>query len=184
MKFVETGFDGLLLIEPVRSVDERGHFARTFCRGEFAERGLATEFPQCGTAFNRVAGTVRGMHYQKAPHQEIKLIRCTRGAILDVVVDLRPASATYLRSYAAELSQENGHQFYVAKGFAHGYQTLVDDTEVHYMISTDYEPACASGVRWDDPAISVRWPLPIAVVSERDRNWPKLDPFGPSVDPE
>jgi len=174
MQFKDTGFAGLFLIELGPNWDERGYFARTFCAETFAGRGLQTHYPQCGSAFNGKAGTVRGMHFQKSPHAEVKLVRCTRGAIFDVVIDLRPDSATYLQSYRAELAEGDGRELYVPEGFAHGYQSLRDASEVHYMLSRHYVPEAASGVRWDDPAFAVSWPLPITVISRRDREWPSF----------
>jgi dTDP-4-dehydrorhamnose 3,5-epimerase len=174
MKFTDTGFAGLFVVELDLNRDERGYFARTFCSESFTGQGLQSTYPQCGTAYNARSGTVRGMHFQKPPHGEVKLVRCTRGAIHDVVIDLRPASATYLKCYHVELGQEDGRELYVPDGFAHGYQTLQDASEVHYMLSTCYVPDAASGLRWDDPAFSLTWPLPITVISERDRNWPLL----------
>jgi dTDP-4-dehydrorhamnose 3,5-epimerase len=175
MRFEETGFSGLFLIELDPHWDARGYFARTFCLDTFSEHGLQSFYPQCGTAFNGKAGTVRGMHFQKPPHGEAKVVRCTRGAIHDVVVDLRPASATYMKCYHAELAAEDGRELYVPDGFAHGYQTLRDASEVHYMLSTRHVPDAASGLRWDDPAFALSWPLPITVISDRDRCWPLLN---------
>jgi len=175
MRFMETGFTGLFVIELDPHRDARGYFARTFCLETFNARGLHAHYPQCGTSFTAKSGTVRGMHFQKPPHGEVKLIRCIRGAIHDMVVDLRPGSATYLRHYGAELAEGDGRELYVPDGFAHGYQTLRDASEVHYMLSARYVPEAASGVRWDDPALSLSWPLPITVISDRDRNWPLLD---------
>jgi dTDP-4-dehydrorhamnose 3,5-epimerase len=175
MRFMDTGFADLFLIELDLNRDERGYFARTFCTETFTERGLHAHYPQCGTSFNAKSGTVRGMHFQKPPHGEVKLIRCTRGAIHDVVIDLRPASATYLKHYQAELAEGDGRELYVPNGFAHGFQTLEDVSEVHYMLSARYVPEAAGGLRWDDPAVSLSWPLPIAVISDRDLSWPLLD---------
>lgn len=172
MKFVETGFDGLYVIALDLKRDQRGFFARTFCEKAFGELGLEQAYVQGGTAFNDRAGTVRGMHFQRAPHGEVKLIRCTRGAIQDTVIDVRPASATYLKSFSVRLSDVSATQLYVPKGFAHGYQTLVDNTEVHYMMSTHHVAEAATGLRWDDPALDVRWPQAVTVISERDSAWP------------
>lgn len=174
MNRIATGFDGLFVLELDLKRDDRGYFARTFCEQTFADWGLAHHYPQSGTAYNGRAGTVRGMHFQREPHGEIKLIRCTRGAILDIVVDVRKGSATYLKAFEIELSDSNGRQFYVPEGFAHGYQTLTDHTEVLYLMSSVQVPSAASGIRWDDPALSIRWPLPISMISERDRAWPLL----------
>jgi dTDP-4-dehydrorhamnose 3,5-epimerase len=175
MRFQDTGLEGLYLIALDQKRDERGYFARTFCEDTFAQWGIASNFPQCGTAFNAIAGTVRGMHFQTAPHGEAKLVRCTRGAIHDAVVDLRPDSATYLKCYQVQLTESDGLELYVPAGFAHGYQTLTDSSEVHYMMSTNYVAAAAAGIRWDDPAISLSWPRPITGISERDRSWPLIE---------
>ena len=175
MQFKDTGFAGLFLIELDLVRDERGYFARTFCADTFKEHGLQTDYPQNGTSFNAKSGTVRGMHFQKAPYAEIKLIRCTRGAIHDVVIDVRPGSATYLKHFGIELAEGDGRELYVPDGFAHGFQTLRDASEVHYMLSTRYVPEAASGFRWDDPAFALSWPRPITVISGRDRMWPLLD---------
>lgn len=175
MRFIDTGFAGLFLIELELSRDERGYFARTFCQDTFSERGLQSHYPQCGTSFNARSGTVRGMHFQKPPHGEVKLIRCIRGAIHDVVIDVRAGSPTYRKHYQIELSEDDGRELYVPDGFAHGFQTLQDGSEVHYMLSARYVPEAATGLRWDDPAFSVKWPLPITVISDRDRNWPLVE---------
>ena len=175
MRIVETRFDKLFVIEPDRFTDERGFFARTFCVREFAERGLATEFVQCGTSYNARAGTVRGMHFQIPPHTETKLIRCTRGALLDTIVDIRQGATTYLESFSIELSADNGRLLYVPDGFAHGFQTLMDETEVFYHISSFYAPEAAAGLRWDDPALGIRWPLPVSVIGDVDRKWPLIE---------
>lgn len=174
MKFMDTGFAGLFLIELEVNRDERGYFARTFCFDTFKAHGLHADYPQSGTAFNGRSGTVRGMHFQKPPHGEVKLVRCTRGAIHDVVIDMRPASATYLQCFHVELAAGDGRELYVPDGFAHGYQSLTEASEVHYMLSARHRPEAASGVRWDDPAFSLTWPLPITVISERDCSWPLL----------
>jgi dTDP-4-dehydrorhamnose 3,5-epimerase len=175
MLFQDTGFAGLFLIELDLVRDERGYFARTFCVNTFKQHGLQTDYPQNSTSFSAKSGTVRGMHFQKAPHGEAKLIRCTRGAIHDVVIDIRPGSATYLKHYGVELAEGDGRELYVPDGFAHGFQTLRDASEVHYMLSTRYVPDAASGFRWDDPAFELSWPRPITVISDRDRKWPLLD---------
>jgi dTDP-4-dehydrorhamnose 3,5-epimerase len=171
MIFTETRHKGAFIIEPERIEDERGFFARTFCEKEFAERGLETRFVQDSVSFNRRKGTLRGLHYQTPPHAEIKLVRCTRGAIHDVIVDLRPGSATFRKWLAVELTAENGTLLYVPKGVAHGFQTLMDNTEVLYSISVPYGAGNARGVRWDDPAFGIRWPLPVSVLSARDREY-------------
>jgi dTDP-4-dehydrorhamnose 3,5-epimerase len=168
----QTKLAGLCLVEPERLEDERGFFARTFCRREFEARGLNSTVAQCSISFNRQKGTVRGMHYQAKPYEEVKLIRCTRGAIYDVAVDLRPDSSTFKQWMAVELTADNRLMVYMPEGFAHGFQTLADDTEVYYQISQVYSAEHARGVRWNDPAFGIRWPLEVQVISERDQNHP------------
>jgi len=169
MKFIDTDLKGTFLIEPERMEDERGFFARVFCEREFGARGLETRFVQCSTSFNRRKGTLRGMHYQEPPHEESKIVRCTRGAIYDAILDLRRDSPTYGRWISAVLSVENGHLMYVPKGCAHGFQTLVDDSEVFYQMDAFFVPRATRTVRWDDPAFGIAWPLPPTLVSPRDR---------------
>jgi dTDP-4-dehydrorhamnose 3,5-epimerase len=175
MIFQETSLPGAFVIEPERFEDERGFFARTWCRREFAQRGLSVELAQCNTSFNTKKGTLRGMHFQVAPHAEIKLVRCTRGAIYDAIIDLRPDSPAYRRWFAVELTAENLRQLYIPAGFAHGFQTLADGSEVFYQMSEFYHPDSARGVRWDDPALGIIWPLPVSVISPRDRTYPLLE---------
>jgi dTDP-4-dehydrorhamnose 3,5-epimerase len=160
----------LIDLEPAR--DERGFFARTFCVREFAARGLETSYPQHSISYSARRGTIRGMHYQREPHAEVKLVRCLAGKIWDVIVDIRPDSPTYRRWQAFELSAENHRQLYIPKGFAHSFQTLTDDVEVGYLISAYHVPEAASGVRYDDPAFRVEWPFPVTVISDKDRSWP------------
>lgn len=177
MRFVPTSLAGAVVIEPERAGDDRGHFARTWCAAEFAARGLATTWVQGSVAYNRRRGTLRGMHYQAAPLEEVKLVRCTRGAAYDVIADLRPGSATYRRWVAVELTAENGVALYVPGGFAHGYQTLADDTELVYQMSEFYHPDLARGVRWDDPALGIDWPAcDHRVIAARDLAFPDLTP--------
>jgi dTDP-4-dehydrorhamnose 3,5-epimerase len=176
MIFKETDLAGAFLIEPERLEDERGFFARTFDRAIFKERGLVPDIVQCNVSFNRWKGTLRGMHYQTLPFAEDKLVRCTRGAIHDVIVDLRPDSPTYLWHIALCLTAENREMVYVPKGFAHGFLTLVDDTEVSYQMSVPYSPEHARGIRWNDPAVGITWPAEIRVISERDRTLPDYEP--------
>lgn len=171
MKFHPTRLDGAWLIELTPVKDERGAFVRTFCEREFGERGLETRFLQHSLSVNARKGTLRGMHFQRAPHEETKLVRCQRGPIWDVIIDLRPGSPTYLQWQGFELSAEDGMQLYVPKGFAHGFQTLSDDCEVFYLISEFYAPGAASGLRHDDPRFAIEWPAPISVMSEKDRGW-------------
>ena len=174
MKFRETPLAGAMVVELDRIEDERGFFARSFCEKEFAAKGLASRFVQCNVSFNKKAGTLRGMHFQIAPHEEDKLVRCTMGAIHDVIVDIRKNSPTYLRSFALELSAENRICLFVPRGFAHGFQTLKDDSEVFYQMSEVFDPACAGGLRWDDPALGLKWPLPHPVLSDKDSGYPLL----------
>ena len=175
MRFVETDLPGAFAIEPEPFADERGLFARTFCAREFAAHGLRDRLVQCSTSYNRRAGTVRGMHWQVAPHAEAKLVRCTAGAILDVIVDLRPGSPTRGRHAAVELDAASRRMLYVPEGFAHGFQTLRDDTEVFYQMSAAFAPDAARGFRFDDPAQALPWPLPVACASPRDLALPALD---------
>ena len=168
MRFEELTLAGAHLVDLEPQVDSRGFFARTFCTEEFEAQGLAGVFPQSSVSFNTRRGTVRGMHFSVAPHAETKLVRCTRGAICDIVVDLRPHSSTYLRSAAVTLSAGNRRSLYVPTGFAHGFQTLEDETEILYMIDRPFVGSAARGVRWNDPALDVRWPEPMTVISERD----------------
>jgi dTDP-4-dehydrorhamnose 3,5-epimerase len=170
--FTATAVAGAWLLDLEPLADERGFFARTFCERELAAHGLDPRVAQCSIAWNPERGTVRGLHYQMPPHGEAKLVRCTRGAIHDVVVDLRPASPTFKRHVAVELSAENRRQLYVPPGCAHGYQTLVADSEVSYQMSEPYAASAGRGVRWDDAAFGVAWPLPVTLISERDRSWP------------
>ncbi|MBI1983202.1 MAG: dTDP-4-dehydrorhamnose 3,5-epimerase [Acidobacteria bacterium] len=160
----------LLDLEPVE--DQRGFFARLWCADEFRKRGLESNLAQMSISYNRLRGTVRGMHYQAPPHEETKLIRCTAGAIHDVIIDLRTDSSTLGKWYATELSARDHRMFYIPRGFAHGFQSLEDGTEVQYMISAAYHPEAARGVRWDDPAFGIRWPLPVSSISERDLSFP------------
>lgn len=180
MIFRPTPLPGAWLLSPERHADRRGWFARTWCRDELAERGLDAELAQCSVSFNHRRGTVRGMHYQAAPHAETKVVRCTRGAIFDAVVDLRDGSPTHGRHFAVELSAEGGDQLYVPGGFAHGFQTLADDCEVSYWISRPYAPDSAGGLRWDDPRVGIRWPLAVGVISDRDRALPHLGEHRPT----
>jgi dTDP-4-dehydrorhamnose 3,5-epimerase len=172
MIFQETGLKGAFVIEPEPREDERGFFARTWCQREFAAEGLPSQWVQCNISFNRQRGTLRGMHYQIAPKEEEKLVRCTMGAIYDVIIDLRPESPTFRQWLAVELTADNRRMLFIPKGFAHGFQTLVDDTEVFYQMSEFYAPEYARGVRWDDPAFMVSWPAEKRIISERDRGFP------------
>jgi dTDP-4-dehydrorhamnose 3,5-epimerase len=174
--FVETPLPGAYALELERSEDERGWFARTFAAEEFEAHGLNSRIVHCNASFNARAGTLRGMHYQEAPHAECKVVRCTRGAVHDVIVDLRADSPTYLGWYAAELSAENGQALYVPEGLAHGFQTLVDASEVAYLMSHHYVASHARGVRWDDPAFGIEWPPAERMISKRDRSYADFAP--------
>jgi dTDP-4-dehydrorhamnose 3,5-epimerase len=176
MKFTETSLAGAYLIEPAAISDERGYFARTWAPEAFTSRGLDADLAQCNVAWNRVRGTLRGLHFQREPFSEVKLVRCTRGAILDVIVDLRPDSPTYCRWESVELRAEQLKMFYVPKGFAHGYLTLTDNAEVHYQVSAPYSPSHASGVPWNDPSFGIIWPFQPTVISVKDQNWSPFEP--------
>lgn len=178
MIFRETPLAGAWVLEPERIADERGFFARTWCRRDFEARGLDAAIAQCSVSFNRRRGTLRGLHFQVEPHAEVKLVRVTRGAVWDVIVDLRPGSPTFRQHFAVVLSAEAGNQLYIPKGVAHGFQTLEDATEVSYQISAFYAPEAARGYRWDDPAFAIPWPEPATVMSERDRNLPLFEGGG------
>lgn len=171
MIFHQTPIPGVHLIEPVLREDERGFFARVFCAEEFHAQGLETAVVQCSVSQNRLAGTLRGMHYQTAPYEETRLVRCTAGAVYDVALDLRRDSPTFLAWHAIELTARNHLALYIPAGCAHGFLTLEDDSEVVYLMSEFYHPECARGVRWDDPAFQITWPRQPAVISDRDRNY-------------
>ncbi len=175
MRFLETPLRGAFVIDPERIADERGFFARVFCRRAFQEHGLKPDLVQCNISFNPRKGTLRGMHFQMPPRAEVKLVRCTAGAIYDVIIDLRRGSPTFKQWFAQDLTCDNRLSLYIPEGFAHGYQTLVDDTEVFYQHSEFYSPDDARGVRFDDPAFNIAWPLPVDVISSRDRRYPLLD---------
>lgn len=173
MIFEQTKLGGVFVVDLERREDSRGFFARSWCANEFAAHGLSTEVVQANVSFNPREGTLRGMHYQRAPHAETKLVRCTQGGIYDVVIDLRPKSDTYKQWLGVELTQENRRALYVPEGFAHGYQTLVPDAEVFYQVSEFYTPDAEGGVRWDDPAFGIEWPdAGNAFLSDKDRSWP------------
>ena len=173
MTFTETPLAGAFLIEPEPHADERGFFARLWCARELEAHGLDTRLAQCSMSYNRRAGTLRGMHYQADPYPEIKIIRCTRGAIHDVIIDLRPGSHSFGRHFAVALSASNRTMLYVPGGFAHGFQTLEDGTEVFYQISEFHQPAFARGVRWNDPAFNIAWPpAETRIMTERDATYP------------
>ena len=176
MLFTETSLKGAFLIDLEQRQDTRGFFARTFCAQEFSAHGLKPTIAQCNVAFNYNLGTLRGMHYQVAPATEVKLVRCTHGAIYDVIIDLRPESPTYKLHFGVELSAENRRALYVPEMFAHGYQTLTDDAEIVYQMSEFYAPDYQRGLRYDDPAFGIEWPLPISEISEKDTSWPPFEP--------
>ena len=175
MTFTETPLEGAWIIDIDRIEDERGFFARAFSPDEFAARGLDSTLAQCNVAWNHRRGTIRGMHFQRAPMQEVKIVRCTRGAILDTIIDLRPGSPTFCQWISVELTEDNRRMLYIPFGCAHGYQTLVDGVETYYHVSAPYSPEHASGVRWNDPRFGLRWPLEPTVISARDRDWPDFD---------
>lgn len=172
MKFTETPLQGAYLITPELLEDERGFFARSFCRHEFADHGLNVDFVQCNISFNKMKGTLRGMHYQLSPHEEVKLVRCTAGAIYDVIIDLRAESPTFMKWFAVELTAEKYQQLYVPQGFGHGYQTMEDRTEVSYQVSSFYTPSSERGIRWNDPTFGIAWPLSVSLISEKDAAHP------------
>lgn len=175
MRITPLGLDGAFVVEAEPQADERGLFARTFCRDTFRAQGLHGDFVQCNSSYNRRRGTLRGLHFQAAPHEEIKLVRCTQGAIFDVAVDLRPDSATFCRWRAVELSADNRRALYVPAGFAHGFQTLTDEAEVFYQMSAAYVPDLARGVRWNDPAFAIAWPVEPPILSGRDAAFPDVN---------
>lgn len=172
MHFTETALAGVYIIDLERFDDERGFFARAWCQKEFTEHHLNAQIVQCNISFNAKRGTLRGLHYQIAPYEEAKIVRCTAGAIYDVVVDLRPHSPTFKRWLGVELTASNHMMVYVPFGFAHGLQALKDDTEVFYQMSQFYHPECARGVRWDDAAFKIDWPLHPSVISPKDQQYP------------
>jgi dTDP-4-dehydrorhamnose 3,5-epimerase len=172
MQFHRTTLEGAWLIHLEHRRDSRGFFARTFCVEEFAAQGLETSYPQHSISVSARRGTVRGMHYQHEPHSEVKLVRCLKGAIWDVIIDIRPGSPTYRRWQAFELSDTNSRQLYIPQGFAHGFQTLSHDVELNYLISQPYVQEAATGIRHDDPTFAIEWPLPVNAISEKDLLWP------------
>jgi dTDP-4-dehydrorhamnose 3,5-epimerase len=174
MKFATTEIAGLWAVRLEPHEDARGSFARIFCREEFAAHDLVVDFVQASLSVTRLAGTLRGMHYQRPPHAEVKLVRCVRGAIHDVVADLRPASPSYMRWQAFELDQSGDLSLYIPTGCAHGFQTLADDAVVLYQMSAAYAPAYADGFRFDDPALKIAWPRPITSIADKDLAWPRL----------
>ena len=176
MLFHKTTLQDAVLIDLEVRGDSRGIFARTFCAREFEAAGLKTAFVQQNMSVSVEKGTIRGMHRQEQPHAEVKLVRCVRGAILDVIIDLRPDSPTYMKWEWFELSAENRRQLYVPEGFGHGFQALTDNVEVNYLVTGFYTPEAERGVRYNDPAFGILWPLPVTVVSDKDANWPDYIP--------
>jgi dTDP-4-dehydrorhamnose 3,5-epimerase len=181
MIFNETALKGAFVLELEPRRDDRGFFARTFCEREFAAHGLNTTVAQANLSFNFARGSVRGLHFQYPPAAEAKLVRCTRGALLDVIVDLRPESPTYLQHLSVELSAENRRSLYIPERFAHGYQSLEDDTETMYQVGQFYTPESEGGLAFDDPRLAIDWPLPISNLSPRDQRWPRLDVVEPDL---
>ncbi len=175
MIFTESPLPGAFLVDMAPLADERGFFARVYCAEEFAARGLQCGWQQCSVSANSRKGTLRGLHYQKAPHEEHKLVRCTAGAIFDVIVDIRPGSPNYRRWFGTQLTAQNHRSLFIPPGFAHGFITLSDDAEVYYMISVRHAPEHAQGFRWDDPAFAIQWPAAPHVISPRDAAYPLLD---------
>lgn len=171
MKLTPTRLTGAFAIEHEPVTDERGYFVRTFCAASLEKAGLESSFPQHSMSRSHLKGTIRGLHFQREPHGEVKIVRCLAGSIWDVLLDLRPDSPTYRKWQAFELAATGYRQLYVPKGFAHGFQALTDDVSVSYLISTGYAPDFAAGVRFDDPAFGIAWPLPVTMISERDRSW-------------
>ncbi|NMB54016.1 MAG: dTDP-4-dehydrorhamnose 3,5-epimerase [Leptolinea sp.] len=180
MIFQKTDFDGVYVIEPEPRSDNRGFFARVWCEDELSKHHLNTRIAQCSISFNKFRGTLRGMHFQDNPFPETKIVRCTMGSIFDVVIDLRSDSPTYTRWFSVELSQENRRMLYIPHGFAHGFQTLTDGTEIYYQISEFFHPECSRGVRWNDPCFSIDWPLGNPILSDRDLTYPDYFPAAPS----
>ena len=172
MIFVPTPLAGAFVVDPQRHRDERGFFARTWCRREFESQGLNTDVVQCSSSRTSQRGTLRGMHYQASPYSEVKLVRCTRGAIWDVIIDLRPDSPTYCQHFGIELTESSGRALYIPEGFAHGFVTLADDSEVFYQMSNYYEPSASRGVRWNDPAFGIPWPVANPILHSRDGEYP------------
>lgn len=172
MYFTETKLKDAFIVDLRKLEDERGFFARVFCQNEFKEHGMEPAVVQANLSYNKIKGTLRGLHFQKAPYEETKFVRCTRGALYDVIVDLRPDSETYLQWIGVELTGDNYQMLFVPGGFAHGFQTLEDDTEAFYMVSEFYTPGAEGGVRYNDPIFNIEWPLEVTTMSEKDQNWP------------
>ena len=184
MKFTETSVLGVYIVDIEPHVDARGYFARVWCEQEFRDHGLNPNIVQVNTIFSQIQGTLRGVHFQQSPHTEAKLVRCVRGSVYDVAVDLRPDSATFRQWHAEVLRAGDGRMFYVPEGCGHGFQTLEDQTEVVYQATTSFAPSAASGVRYDDSAFGIDWPLPVRCLSESDSNWPEFNRERAFVSPE
>ncbi len=176
MIFTETTLKGAFLLEIKKIEDDRGFFGRSWCKKEMEEHGLNGNLCQANTSFSKLKGTIRGMHYQISPYEETKLIRCTRGSIFDVIIDLRPTSESYLKWFGAELTQDNYKMLYVPEGFAHGFITLTDNAEVYYNVTQFYTPGAEAGIRFNDPLFAIKWPVEPAVVSEKDKSHPDYSP--------
>jgi dTDP-4-dehydrorhamnose 3,5-epimerase len=175
MIFHKTSLQDAYLIELEKRGDDRGFFARTMCREEFAAHGLDTDYVQQNTSFSARKGTLRGMHYQVPPYAEAKLVRCIKGALVDIIVDLRRSSSSYMKHESFELDEENRRQLYVPRGFAHAFQTISDNVEVSYLVSAPYVPSTERGLRYSDPSLEIKWPLPVTVISDKDASWPLLE---------
>lgn len=175
LRFIETNVKGAYLIEFEPIVDERGFFARSWCKGEFEAHGLNTQIVQVNTSFNKETGTLRGLHYQTPPCEEAKLVQCTKGAIYDVILDLRSCSPTYLRWTGGELTENNHHMLYVPEGCAHGFQVIQDQSVVSYMVTQYYSRSNERGIRWNDPTFNIEWPLPVTLISQKDASYPNYE---------
>jgi len=181
MIFTETKLKGAFILDIEKREDSRGFFARAFCQKEFADHGLKPVIAQANVAFNKYRATLRGMHFQYPPAPETKLVRATRGAILDIIVDLRPESPTYLQHISVELNEDNRRALFVPERFAHGHQVLVDGTETSYQVGEFYAPDCEGGLLYNDPRLGLEWPLPVAEISDKDKNWKRLDEIEPEL---
>ena len=175
MKFVLTPLEDAFIVKPEPNIDFRGSFARLWCQQTFQAQGLDAQLTQISLSTNQLKGTIRGLHFQWPPSQEAKLVRCQRGKVFDVIVDMRPDSKTFTQHFAIELNSNSQLALYIPQGFAHGFQTLQDDCELHYMMTDDYQPDLYGGVRFDDPAFSINWPLPVTAIHQRDRTYPDFD---------
>lgn len=181
MEFQKTLLEGAFIVKVKRLEDERGYFGRVFCEDEFKDQGLDPKIVQANMSTNKLKGTLRGMHYQNEPYQETKFIRCVRGSLFDIIIDLRETSATYMQSFGVELSEDNAKALYVPRGFAHGFITLKDNTTALYMVSQRYHPDAESGIRWNDPLFKLDWPIEPICVSSKDQTWPDFSKPGDDV---